>query len=372
MARVFGIAAAVIAALALLVLALLLLNRGDGEAPDAAAEIHFTAAGDFAATKDTAAVLTKNASLSPDFILALGDLSYGPPGGEQEWCDFVTSKVGTGFPFQLIAGNHESDGHDGSIGEFSACLPNRLPGIVGTYGRQWYVDVPAGDPIARFVLISPGLVFPESETPWDYSPGSEHYAWTESAIDGARESGIPWVIVGNHMTCLSVGKYSCTAGEELTNLLISKKVDLVLSGHEHLYQRTYQIGHGDDCAEIVPDNVNEECITDTDSSLTQGPGTVFATIGTGGSGLRKAHRADPEADYFAAYSGTNANPTHGLLDVAVTERSLSAKFVRASGGTFDDSFTIRRSLGRAAEASFIDDCAGLACGLDASTALPTQ
>ncbi len=371
MVRVLGIAAAVIAVLAILVVAFLLLNRDRGEAPEAA-QIHFTAAGDFAATEETAAVLTKNASLSPDFTLALGDLSYGDPGGEQEWCDFVTSRVGSAFPFQLIAGNHESDGSDGNINDFSACLPNRLPGIVGTYGREWYVDVPAEDPIARFVMISPGLVFPESETSWDYSPGSEHYAWTESAIDGARDSGIPWVIVGNHMPCLSVGEYSCSAGEELTNLLISKKVDLVLNGHEHLYQRTYQIGHGDGCDAIVPDTFTEECITDTDSSLAQGPGTVFATIGTGGIGLRDANAADSEAEYFAARSATNANPTHGLLDISVTERSISAEFVKAAGGTFDDSFTIRRSPDPEAEASFTEDCAGLGCALDASTPLPAQ
>ena len=373
MVRVFGIAAAVIAVLALLVGGFLLLNRdGDGERKPAAA-IHFTAAGDFAASGEAAAVLTKNASLSPEFTLALGDLSYGRPGGEQEWCDFVTSKVGTAFPFQLIAGNHESDGSDGNINDFSACLPNRLPGLVGTYGREWYVDVPAEDPIARFVMISPGLVFPESETSWDYRPGSDHYAWTESAIDGARDSGIPWVIVGNHMPCLSLGEYSCSAGEELTNLLISKKVDLVLNGHEHLYQRTYQIGHGDGCAAIVPDAFNKECITDTDSSLTQGPGTVFATIGTGGIGLRDANPADPEAGYFAARTATNANPTHGLLDVSVTERSISAEFVRAAGGTFEDSFTIRgKAGGRDGEASFTEDCAGLGCAFDASTPLPAQ
>ncbi len=304
-----------------------------------------TAAGDIAATEETAAVLRKNASLSPEFTLALGDLSYNGPVGEQEWCDFVTSRMGSDFPFHLIAGNHESDGSDGNIDDFSACLPIRLPGIVGTYGREWYVDVPAGDPIARFVMISPDLVFPESDEPWDYSPGSDHYAWTELAIDGARDSGTPWVIVGNHKPCLSIGEYGCSAGRGLTNLLISKKVDLVLNGHEHLYQRTYQLGHGDGCAKIVPHTVDEECIADTDSSLTQGAGTVFATIGTGGIGLRDADTNDPEAVCFAAHSASNADPTHGLLEVSVTERLISAEFVPAAGGDVDDSFTIRSDSG---------------------------
>ena len=71
------------------------------------------------------------------------------------WCDFVTSRVGAGYPFELISGNHESNGQNGNINDFSACLPNQLPGAVGTYGRQYYVDVPADDPIVRFIMISP-------------------------------------------------------------------------------------------------------------------------------------------------------------------------------------------------------------------------
>ncbi|MHA7264296.1 PKD domain-containing protein [Arthrobacter sp. TMN-37] len=372
MVRVFGIAAAALAVLGLILVAIVLFNRDDPVAAKAS-EIRFTAAGDFAARGDTGAVLTKNESLSPDFTLALGDLSYGSPGEEQAWCDFVTSRVGVDFPFQLIAGNHESDGSDGNINDFSACLPNRLPGMVGTYGRQWYVDVPAKKPLARFVMVSPGLTFAGDE-PWDYRPGSDHHAWTEAAIDGARDTGIPWVIVGNHLPCLSIGEYGCEAGEEFTNMLISKKVDLVLNAHEHLYQRTFQLGHRDGCPEIVADTVNEDCIADTDKSLAQGAGTVFATVGTGGVKLRDANKADPEADYFAASSGANANPTYGLLDVSVTEKSISADFVQAAVGTFKDSFKLTRNpdSARGPEATFTEECGGLACSLDASTPFAAQ
>ncbi|WP_028279901.1 hypothetical protein [Arthrobacter sp. H5] len=37
------------------------------------------------------------------------------------------------------------------------CLPNRLPGMEGTYGQQWFVDVPEEDPLVRIVMISPGM-----------------------------------------------------------------------------------------------------------------------------------------------------------------------------------------------------------------------
>src|SRR4051795_1014944 len=130
--------------------------------------VHFTAAGDYASsTGTTAGVLNALAADGSDTHLALGDLSYATTGQEDLWCDFVKARLGEKFPFELVSGNHESNGLNGNINDFSACLPNQLPGLVGTYGRQWYVDYPKSDPTVRFVMISPGLAFPEGDT--DYS-----------------------------------------------------------------------------------------------------------------------------------------------------------------------------------------------------------
>jgi 3',5'-cyclic AMP phosphodiesterase CpdA len=108
--------------------------------------VRFTAAGDYSKFANAQAVLNKVGALAPDFHLALGDLSYDTTGSEQAWCDLVTQREGNGFPFELLAGNHEANGQNGDINNFSACLPNQLPGVVGTYGRQYYVDVPKVNP----------------------------------------------------------------------------------------------------------------------------------------------------------------------------------------------------------------------------------
>src|SRR4051812_31082869 len=223
----------------------------------AAPSLRFTAAGDYASTTNTASVLDAIAGIHPDLNLALGDLSYGTTGQEQAWCDFVTSHVGSGFPFELISGNHESNGQNGNINDFSACLPNQLPGAVGTYGRQYYVDVPKAAPLARFVMISPGVPFPDGT--WSYAAGSARYAWTSDVIDDARADGIPWVIVGMHTPCLAVSEHACDPGPDIYNLLLSKRVDLVLNGHEHIYQRTKQLATRTGCAGIVPNTYNAAC-----------------------------------------------------------------------------------------------------------------
>jgi 3',5'-cyclic AMP phosphodiesterase CpdA len=313
--------------------------------PPAGTSVHFTAAGDFGANGHTEAVLAETARLRPDLSLALGDLSYSETASERDWCGMVTAAVGADYPFQLISGNHESDGEDGDIAEFVRCLPNRLPGLVGTYGRQWYVDVPQEDPVLRLVMISPGLDYPDSGDD-DYAAGSPQYQWTAEAIDSARAAGIPWVVVGAHKPCHSMGKYDCEMGQDIASLLVQKKVDLVLHGHEHLYQRTYQLGLGPGCPALAADTAAAACIRNKSGTFDAGAGTVFATVGTGGKELREVDPQDQEAPYFAAYSAGNADPAYGVLDVHVTRTELSAAFVPAGGpggaSGFRDQFTLRR------------------------------
>ena len=315
---------------------------GTAGAPAPTARVHLTAAGDYAANVATTGGVLRALSLSgSDAHLALGDLSYGSPGGESAWCSFVTSRVGTSFPFELLSGNHESNGTNGSIDRFASCLPNRLGGVVGDYARQYYVDLPRSSPLVRVVLVSPGLTFPDGT--WSYAAGSARYAWTAAAIDGARRAGIRWVVVAMHEPCLSVGRYGCSSGPDLQHLLVSKRVDLVLSGHEHLYQRTKQLREGTGCARVAVGSYSPACVADADTSMVAGAGTVFATVGTGGVALREVAATDPERGYFAATSGAGTNPTYGFADLRVTPAELRFSFVRGAGGTFTDSWVLRRT-----------------------------
>ncbi|MGY1802647.1 PKD domain-containing protein [Blastococcus sp. SYSU D00922] len=310
------------------------------QSADEAGVVHFTAVGDFGSKGTTDSVLAGMKAVDPDLTVTLGDLSYAGPGSEQAWCDRVTSKMGAGYPFELLAGNHESNGQDGNINDFSACLPNQLEGAVGTYGRQYYVDVPQVDPVVRFVMVSPALQFPDST--WSYAAGSPRYNWTAAAIDGARSNGIPWVVVSAHKPCYSMGNYTCEIGADFTNMLISKRVDLVLHGHEHLYQRTHQLGPRSGCATVPAGTADPDCVVDSDASMIQGAGTVFATSGLGGQERRTVNLADTEAGYFATASGGNLSPTDGFLDVEATADHLTARFVPVAAGTFTDTFAIHR------------------------------
>lgn len=327
---------------ALLSVVALIAVASSGTSASQDGTVRFSAVGDFSSSMAARGVLDGIGALHNDLTIGLGDLSYGTTGAEQAWCDLVTARVGAGYPFELVSGNHESNGENGNINDFSACLPNQLPGAVGTYGRQYYVDVPQVDPLVRHIQISPGLPYPDGT--WSYAAGTPRYNWTAAAIDAARAAGIPWVVVSMHKPCLSVGEYPCDPGADLLNLLVSKKVDLVLTGHEHYYARTKQLALGTGCPAIVPGTYNAACVTDADSSLRKTAGTVFATVGTGGVELRDVNTADPELPYFAATSGGNQTPTYGFLDVSLTAEMLDAHFVATSGAGFGDGFTITQGI----------------------------
>lgn len=302
-------------------------------ASTAAASVRFSVLGDIDSTRNSDAVLRSIAARRDDFTLAVGDLSYGDAGQEDTWCRFVSQRVGETYPFELVSGNHESDGPNGDIDRFARCLPNRLPGLAGTYGRQWYVDQPAADPVVRVVMISPALDFGHGT--WSYDSGTTHQAWLRAAVTGARAAGIPWVVVGMHKPCLSVGNYACDPGPELVDLLLDTGVDLVVTGHEHLYQRTEPLGLGAGCRTIRPGRFDAGC-------LAADGGTTFVTVGTGGTPLRDVHGSDSERRYFAALSGKNTHPAYGSLDVQVSAERLTATFRPVREGAFTDRVVLTR------------------------------
>ena len=282
-------------------------------------------------------VLTGIALQGPDANLMLGDLSYGRRGEEAAWCSFVTEITGS-VPHALLAGNHEANGKNGHIDDFVDCLPPAFQ-FSGDYAQQYWVDLPAEDPLVRVIMISPATDF--GDGPLDYDRGTTRYDWTAAAIDEARESDIGWVVVGMHKPCLSAGRYACEPGEDLTRMLVDKKVDLVLSGHEHLYQRSKQLHQGvEGCGELTVGLFNDSCVADSDDAFARGSGTVFVTVGTGGRSLRDLTLGDSEAEYFAASSARNQDPSHGFLDLRFTEGALGVVFDSAGTGTFYDAFTI--------------------------------
>lgn len=302
-------------------------NRAMPQVP-LATPFAFGAAGDFAFGMEGQSVMTAMGSAGPAFVLALGDLSYGEA-TEAEWCGFFESKVGDGKVL-LIAGNHDAHGSgDGDITSFREyCNFGIDARMTGDYGMQFHFDYPRADPLVRFILTGCGTLS-DGEGEWACAAaGDPHYDFVANAIDEARGADIPWVIVGMHKPCISNGGKDCDIGEALMDLLLWKRVDLVLQGHEHAYLRTKRLVCADD------DAFRAECVA-KDGEW----GQVINIVGTGGRGGEDLG-GQADEPYFDVWDGN----TSGFLKVDVSATALDAQFVPVVG-TFTDAYQIRKTAG---------------------------
>jgi len=312
------------------------------------ATISFGAGGDHGWNSNTDATLAALAASGTDFFLSLGDLSYDGVGSEQPWCDYIKSWVGDTYPFQLVSGDHEDDVHmDGWIGDFIECLPDQM-GSTGIYGAEYYFDYPFTDPLVRAIMITPDIMVLGEQR--DYNVGDPNYLWLSNAIDDARSQGIPWVVVGMHRNCITTGIKNCAIGTDLWDLFMEKKVDVVLQGNDHNYQRSKQLS----CAQ--PDVYNPDCVVDdgSDDLYTKGEGSILVITGNFGISLYPVDPADSEAGYFAQIDDS----TYGYTQFDVSADRMDIQLINTVG-SFTDAFSIVSNSSGGGGGNLTSACMGI-------------
>ena len=303
--------------------------------------VTFSAVGDFGANDTTKRVL-KQASTTSDFVLALGDFAYGQAASEEAWCSFVHQQIGSAYPFMLVVGNHDAEGSGGygrgHFERYAGCLPNRMSNMVGTYGAQYSFDYKNQ---VRVVAVSPNIEVLGHKG--DYSKSGEAYIWLSSTIDDARTHNIPWVVVAMHENCVSIGEKPCEIGEDILNLLIEKRVDLVLQGHEHGYMRSKQLANNTPaCPAINVKSIQASCAVNNDTNTyKQGDGPILVINGTGGMDLRDITTTRADSVLFTAWHGKNTEPVNGPSSIKLYKNKMQVDYQDTTGKTVD-SFTVVR------------------------------
>ncbi|HLX55479.1 MAG TPA: hypothetical protein VKR83_00495 [Ktedonobacteraceae bacterium] len=295
-------------------------------------DFSFTAAGDYGQTSYTTANLNYIARSGVKFHLGLGDFDYDPNTSADAWSAYAKSHLPPNFPFEIVAG-----GHDIQIDTLAADFPDRIGNISGTYAKEYSFDYPPGAPLARFIIITPSQILPG----YDYGIGSVHYNWVAQKIDEARAAHIEWVIVAMHQFCFVIDSTSC-ANQDLLDMLINKKVDLILQAQKHTYQASKQLSlNNTTCPTLPITSYNPNCVVNATKSLIKGAGSVIVVTGTGGTvPLLPIDSSDPKINYFRSWMGANVNQTFGVSQFTVTMSQITMKFVPLSGGNFTDNFTI--------------------------------
>ena len=296
--------------------------------------VRLQAAGDIGMGTAAQTMLSAAGAEPADAFVALGDLAY-QAGVESQWCDMVRTRLNY-RNVEVVPGNHEDDtGDGGHISNFANCLQERVVSG-GTYPTNYYADYGS---LVRLVVISPGLRI--GGRFYDYFPINQERRWLIDTIAAGKAQG-RWIVVAMHKPCVTVGEKTCEIRSDLMDVLTS--ADLLLAGHDHIYERTQQFRTGPGCTTFTAAWANPACVGGDGygGAYTAGRGVVQVISGVGGQSQNALGAADIEWPYVVVANGRNSwSSADGYLRITATPSALAAEF-RATRGQFGDSFTIRR------------------------------
>jgi hypothetical protein len=159
-----------------------------------------------------------------------------------------------------------------------------------------------------------------------FSQGTAQYTWFANNLKAAaNDSAHPWKIAVFHNPPYNVGGHGGDTGVQtyLAPLLSQYKVDLVLNGHNHYYERTYPLKGGG----------ANPTVTDTSLHYYLNPaGVIYATTGSCGA---------PLYDIGTAYYLAVEKKAYQFAKISVfTNNSLHMQTYLDDGTTLIDDFWI--------------------------------
>ncbi|MEV0174053.1 metallophosphoesterase family protein [Streptomyces sp. NPDC050803] len=256
-------------------------------APASPEKFVFTAFGDQGVSKAAAAndhVLLRQ---NPAFHLHAGDICYANVKGRGEktdgydpgfWDLFLkqNEEVARSVPWMVTTGNHDMEawyspeGYGGQLARWSlpdsGFDPRTAPGVYAfTYGNVGFVALDAND-VSYEIPANLGHT------------GGKQTAWLDERLTALRaDAGVDFVVVFFHHCAYSTSSHASDGGvrDEWLPLFEKHQVDLVINGHNHVYERTDAI-KGGEVGRRVPIGASTDPTRD---------GTVYVTAGGGGKEL---------------------------------------------------------------------------------------
>jgi Purple acid Phosphatase, N-terminal domain/Calcineurin-like phosphoesterase len=215
-------------------------------APTGRVPFRFTAFGDEGVTYDSVATAQQVRGLNPSFHLHAGDISYAEDGGDglitdpydprvwDSWFAQSASAAGS-IPWQVAVGNHEMESWYPQHGYAGQHARWDFPG--GTSGPTYYSFTYSN--VAVLSLDANDVSY-EIPANFGYSDGAQ-VAWIKKTLAAYRaDPSIDFIVAYFHhcaySTCTTHGSEGGVR-EYFTPLFDEYKVDLVINGHNHIYER---------------------------------------------------------------------------------------------------------------------------------------
>eukprot|EP01018_Ginkgo_biloba_P012854 Gb_31160 [translate_table: standard] len=200
--------------------------------PPAKLPISFTVVGDLGQTGWTSSTLEHIQNSNYDVLLLPGDLSYADF-KQHLWDSFglLVEPLASTRPWMVTEGNHEIEKIPVLTHSFKA------------YNARWRMPFEESHSNSNlyysFEVAAVHIVMLGSYT--DYGKDSDQYKWLQSDLSRVDRSRTPWLIVVFHAPWYNSNTAHQGDGDDMMEamepLLYAAKVDIVLAGHVHAYER---------------------------------------------------------------------------------------------------------------------------------------
>ncbi|MDW0146982.1 MAG: metallophosphoesterase, partial [Nitrososphaeraceae archaeon] len=288
-------------------------NDDDGK-ENGEENFNFAAAGDFGCSTNTKNTVENMQSKEPEIVLALGDLSYHSTA--DCWFDTMSPIKDK---LMITLGHHDVEDGQAKMDQYLNSFGLEKPFYSYEYNK------------VHFLVMSAKSV---------YYKGSEQYNFIlEDLKKAAENKDVNWIVVSSYGPPYT-SPSEHTAFKELRDVYhpIFEKygVDLVLSGHNHNYQRTHPITYN-------PNDSSEPVVTNdrTTEYNSQKDGIVFAIVGTGGVNFYSFDGQAPFVD-------TQFANKFGFLNIDISNGNphtkLTGTFYDNKGDQIVDQFTIDKEI----------------------------
>ncbi|MGI8867712.1 MAG: metallophosphoesterase [Mycobacteriales bacterium] len=275
----------------------------------------FTAFGDQGTGHVPRGILSRARALDPLLHLMCGDLCYadssglGGPGDTfrpRLWDAWLLQNepVAGRIPWMSVPGNHEMEPGFGMHG-YAGFLTRVSPG--GASPLQIPVATTFRVGSVGFIGLDSNDVSFEIPANRGWTRGAQT-RWLEQTLSGLRQpnSGIDFIVAFMHHSPYSTNNTHASEGgvlEEWVPLFDRYSVDLVISGHNHCYERARPLRGGS----VVGSGVDQ---------IDSARGTTYITAGGGGAGGEAR---------FIPYPGKTRVAYAGVEDVVTQEWSMPSK-----------------------------------------------
>ncbi|MDY5212487.1 metallophosphoesterase family protein [Intestinibacter sp.] len=303
-------------------------------------------------------IINRNYNIS--FIISAGDqiqsrdkgksnISYNK--NEIEYAGYLSPAVLKSMPVANTIGNHDSPS-----GNYSYHFNNPNQSGLGstTAGSDYYYRY--GNTL--FLMLNSNS-----------TKTSEHKEFIENAIKLNEDA--KWRVVLMHHDIYGSGEHSSAPKltrmrYELVPILEENNIDVVLTGHDHIYSRSYILKGGKlDKSSMISDKEYEEyssgekekndkyeryiksieddyAITDKSLMEAKKPEGILYITANSSTGSKYYNLSENQQAYIA-YRWQESVPTYSIIDV--TDKSLTINTYRTDNNKkIDSSFTIKKSL----------------------------